>query len=157
MFYITIDTSELNSITDVLKRLTSAARKTAGNLPFKMAKDYYISLTDAILNEKYSSDFPKYDKSYEKWKMREFKHLKFWLLRTDLVNSLSVFRLSATEWCGGIMPGATNSEGKPIKMYAAKNEVKRPVFKRVREDYMVSGMVLQHKNALKELSKAWVK
>lgn len=155
MIEIIIDTSDFKRIIPALERIEKIAKSLSAKLPFEMASEYYMAVLDAILHQKYAGDYTAYRDKYAKWKQKQVGHLKFWWLWTDLMKSLSVFKIGDNAWCGGILPGATNREGKLIRMYAEPNEEKRPLFSKARTDYIASGMVIKHSKALDLIGKEW--
>jgi hypothetical protein len=157
MIEILIDTTDFKRITAALDGVEKVAKSRAAKLPFELATRYYMQVLEAVVTQKYASDHASvpYNDKYAKWKTKEVGHLKFWWLRTDLMKSLSVFKLDEKSWCGGILPGATNSEGKLIRMYAEPNERLRPLFSKVREDFITAHLALKHSEALDMIGKEW--
>ena len=153
----------LKSIRYKLKWLTTV---DGGELNRRCSIGYAQLLVRNIMT--FQRPSPPYTPRYRTWKF-EYGKMGYpapWRLYGDLVRNIINFR-SGAGWMGGIPAnvydqggkswGGRGDKGKPkrIAMYAAVNELRRPVFGPTMEEYAQDAWPKQGGVALKEVEGSW--
>ena len=134
-FKVNVDTAQLNRLLGALTKLEKEAERLSQDMPRKGATEYALTVGNNISRGTFGSFGVPYSQAYEDWKTKKVHHLRHWELFGDLLKSLSAWLLDKHIWKGGIMPGATNREGKLVNMYAGVNESRRPIFAATKIEY----------------------
>ena len=131
------------------------------------ALEYIVDVREAI--GKRFRPTPDYSTRYASWKF-EYGRMGYpspWRLFGDLVNSLTAWQENEREWYGGVPRGTYDAGGKSwfgtgatggskeIAMYGWVEEMRRPLFGPVRDEYFEKKMPEQGKKALGKLLDLW--
>jgi hypothetical protein len=172
MLKVKFNTTDYERIMNALRKLEVLAPVIVqDDMQRWCATDLYQLVFSNIVTRKYTGSDPQYHPRYAKWKMENVGHLHPWLLKGDLLESLSAFK-SQSGWMGGIPAGVKDSGGKSwkgpigsggksktIAMYARKVEfggrVPRPVFTPTTQEYANDGWKNRGREALRETGNLW--
>jgi hypothetical protein len=171
MLKISFDTNDYDRIMNALRKLEVLAPvMIRDDMQRRCAADFYQLVFSNIVTRKYTGGDPQYSPRYAKWKMENVGHLHPWLLKGDLLETLTAFK-SQSGWMGGIPSGIKDSGGKSwkgsldrgpaktIAWYGRKLEFDRkkprPVFQPTTEEYSREGWKQQGREALREVGNLW--
>lgn len=150
--------TDFDRVMNALSGVKKEAVRQGGRLPFRCAVRYKMNVSDAIVSNKYKGRFKPYTPKYEKWKLKTVGHLDFWRLYGDLLRSLATWKINDSGingWVGGVAPGATNREGKLIRMYAEPNEALRPLFRLERDDFEQNDLKAEGVKSMAAIGSFW--
>ncbi len=168
---ISFDTNDYDRIMNALRKLEVLGPvMIRDDMQRRCAADFYQLVFSNIVTRKYTGGDPQYSPRYAKWKMENVGHLHPWLLKGDLLETLTAFK-SQSGWMGGIPSGIKDSGGKSwkgsldrgpaktIAWYGRKLEFDRkkprPVFQPTTEEYSREGWKRQGREALREVGNLW--
>jgi hypothetical protein len=175
---IKFNQSDIRRYLRALKRVERAVDREKRELPYRGAVDYVNLLTKNIMSQKYLAGAAPYNPKYEKWKSQHFMMRGFWIMRGEIIRSLTVYRdRHPQRWIGGLpknagmVPGSSwfmpPGSGKPksINMYAYVNEYggvyagynhpARPIFRPTKVEYQRDGFPKRIKESKNIIGRSW--
>jgi len=158
-----VEVKGLERLVSTLNAMEAEARNQESELAKQMAVTLSMDTVSNITTQAFGNFGHPYSENYAEWKQKEVGHLDFWKLFGDLIVHISAFK-SPTEvnaWESGILPGARNSEGKLVEMYAGVNEAydgnNRPLFGRSRIIFKNEKWPVMGRNAQARIVSKWTK
>jgi len=167
-----LDPGQLRRWLVATHKLENEARILEDRLPYTCAFEYTNLVRQNLVSGKFS--YPTYNERYESWKKDHGFPMKFWMLKRDLLNAITIIKMPKG-YLGGVDPTAIDSGGKswfgagdygPKKLivwYALLVEEgfgtypkPRPLFIPTGIEYSDTGWIRQAEAALKRLEQQWI-
>jgi hypothetical protein len=103
--------ADFRKVMTALAKTKAAVKFRAKNISYQMAIDYLELIRINIINQRYSGFYSQYNVRYEEWKQKITSDSRFWILKGDLLQSLTIWKENSF-WRSGIPPGILDSGGK---------------------------------------------
>lgn len=164
--------SDYDRILRALSKLERTAPiKIRDTMQARCAVDYFQAVYANIIKQQFDRSKwskVKYSDRYADWKKKMGWDRGYWILGSDLLRNLTVFKDDGA-WYGGVQagimdqggkswfgkPGSPSGPPKEIAWYGWKNEETRPVFGPTAESYSNHGWLKQADKILQEIGGAW--